>query len=58
LAYGRAPAQDEIRESVKYLADARAALKASALPADRQPRAALASLMHVLLSSDEFVFVD
>jgi hypothetical protein len=58
LAYGRAPAPDEIRESVKYLADARAALKESALPADRQPRAALASLMHVLLSSDEFVFVD
>ena len=58
LAYGRAPAPDEIRESVKYLAGARAALKESALPADRQPRAALASLMHVLLSSDEFVFVD
>jgi len=58
LAYGRAPAPEEIRESVKYLAAARAALKESALPADRQPRAALASLMHVLLSSDEFVFVD
>jgi hypothetical protein len=58
LAFGRAPAVDEVRECTKFLADARAELKHSSLAADRQPRAALASLMHVLLASDEFLFID
>jgi hypothetical protein len=58
LAFGRAPAPDEIRDCSKYLFDARAELKNSGVQGDRQPRAALASLMHVLLASDEFLFVD
>jgi hypothetical protein len=58
LAYGRAPAADEVRDCVKYLADARAELKNSGIAVDRQRRAALGSLMHVLLASDEFLFVD
>ena len=58
LLFGRAPAADEVRDCAKYLADARIEMKNSALAADRQPRAALASLMHVLLASDEFLFVD
>jgi hypothetical protein len=58
LVFGRAPSAEEIRDCVKYLVDARAELKNSGLAADRQPRAALASLMHVLLASDEFLFVD
>ena len=58
LAFGRAPAPAELQDCEQYLAKARAAFKTSGLPADRQPRAALASLMHVLLASDEFVFVD
>ena len=58
LAYGRAPAPAEIAECSKFLLDASAAMKKSNLPPDRQPRAALAGLMHVLLVSDEFVFVD
>jgi hypothetical protein len=58
LAFGRAPSADEVRDCTKYLADARAEMKNSGLAGDRQPRAALASLMHVLLASDEFLFVD
>jgi hypothetical protein len=58
LAFGRAPSPAELQDCEQYLAHARAAFKTSGLAADRQPRAALASLMHVLLASDEFVFVD
>jgi len=58
LLFGRAPAVDEVRDCVKYLEDARAELKNSTVAVDRQGRAALASLMHVLLASDEFLFVD
>jgi hypothetical protein len=58
LVYGRAPSGQEIRDCEQYLAQARVAFRDSGLAADRQPRAALASLMHVLLASDEFVFVD
>ena len=48
----------ELQDCEKYLSRARVAYKDSGLPADRQPRAVLASLMHVLLASVEFVFVD
>ncbi len=58
LVYGRAPSVTEIRDCEQYLELARVAYRDSGLAADRQPRAALASLMHVLLASDEFVFVD
>jgi hypothetical protein len=58
LAFGRAPTADEVRDCTKFLADARIEMKNSGLAPDRQPRAALASLMHVLLASDEFLFID
>ena len=58
LAFGRAPSPGELHECEQYLIHARADFKNSGLPPDRQPRAALASLMHVLFASDEFVFVD
>jgi len=58
LVYGRAPAPAEMVECSRFLTKATAELRNSSLPADRQPRAALASLMHVLLASDEFVFID
>ena len=58
LAFGRAPLPAELQDCEQYLSKARAAFKTSGLAADRQPRAALASLMHVLFASDEFVFVD
>ncbi len=58
LVYGRAPSPDEVLECQRYLLKAGAEYKKSGLPEDRQPRAALASLMHVFLASDEFIFVD
>ena len=58
LVYGRAASPAEIADGVRYLRDAAVELKASATPEDGRRRAALASFMHVLLSSDEFLFVD
>ncbi len=58
LVYGRAPTPEEIAQCERYLFQANLKFKKSGLPEDRQPRAALASLMHVLLASDEFIFVD
>jgi hypothetical protein len=58
LALGRTPTPAETAEGINYLAKARATLKDSGLPAERQPRAALASYLHVLMASDEFLFVD
>jgi len=58
LSFGRAPSPSELQECERYLAHAREAFKKSGVAPDRQPRAALASLMHVLFSSDEFIFVD
>jgi hypothetical protein len=47
----------EVREGSEYLARAKAALQ-DEVPAERKSRTALASLLRVLLSSDEFFFVD
>jgi hypothetical protein len=58
LALGRAPTAAETAEGIGYLAKARVTLRDSGLPAERQPRAALASYLHALVASDEFLFVD
>jgi hypothetical protein len=58
LALGRHAAPDEIAAGQSYLRDCREQLKEAGLPWDRQPRAALASYAHVLLNSNEFLFVD
>jgi hypothetical protein len=58
LLYGRVPSPTELLDCQNYLYRARIAFKDSGLPADRQPRSALASLMHSLLATDEFLFVD
>jgi hypothetical protein len=58
LAFGRAATAEEVSAGRAYLADARPALAEAGLPPDEQPRAALDSLMRVLLSSNEFLFVD
>ncbi|HTM48700.1 MAG TPA: PSD1 and planctomycete cytochrome C domain-containing protein [Bryobacteraceae bacterium] len=57
LALGRPATVAEVREGSEYLARAKAALK-DEVPAERKSRTALASLLRVLLSSDEFFFVD
>jgi hypothetical protein len=58
LALGRPATPAEVAEGISYIAKARVALKDSGIPADRMARAALASYGRVLLSSDEFFFVD
>jgi hypothetical protein len=58
LAYGRPPTKEELKIGVEYLAKVGEELRGTKIPADRQPRAALASYMRVLMSSNEFMFVD
>ncbi len=58
LAFGRPATAAEVRMGRNYLKVCLAALKETNLPADEQPRAALASYARVLFSSNEFVFVD
>jgi hypothetical protein len=58
LVYGRAPAPDEIRDARQFLTRGRESLAGSALAEDRTYREAWASLMRVLLSSNEFLSLD
>ncbi|WP_406693806.1 PSD1 and planctomycete cytochrome C domain-containing protein [Singulisphaera sp. Ch08] len=58
LAFGRPATADEIKLGRDYLLASREQMKEAGLPADRQPRAALASFARVLLSSNEFLYVD
>ena len=58
LAYGRLPTPEEVRDDQKYLVSARDALASSSMTEDRKYREAWASLMRVLLSSNEFLTLD
>jgi hypothetical protein len=58
LALGRHATPAEELEGSAYIEKARLALAGSGLPSERIPRSALASYLRVLLSSDEFFFVD
>jgi hypothetical protein len=58
LAFGRPATKEEVRTGESFLRECRAAMKETELPADRQPRAALASFARVLFSSNEFMYVD
>ncbi len=58
LLYGRAPSVDEVRDARQFLAAARGSLGATAVPEYKKNREALASLMRVLLSSNEFLTLD
>lgn len=58
LLYGRMPAPDEVRDARQFLLAARASLAGTAVPDDRKHREALASLMRVLLSTNEFLTLD
>jgi hypothetical protein len=58
LLYGRTPAPDELRDCHQFLAQARASLGNTAVPEDRKNREALAALMRVLISSNEFMTLD
>jgi hypothetical protein len=58
LAFGRPATAGEVAAGRAYLAEARPAQADAGVPPDQQPRTALDSLMRVLLSSNEFLFVD
>ncbi|MDQ3652647.1 MAG: DUF1553 domain-containing protein [Acidobacteriota bacterium] len=58
LVFGRPATLVEIRLGATYLRQIRAEMKNTGLPADQQGRAALASYARVLLSSNEFMFID
>ena len=58
LLYGRAPAPDEMRDCRAFLTQAHASLGGTAVPEDRKNREALAALMRVLMSDNEFVTLD
>jgi hypothetical protein len=58
LAFGRPATPSEIRDGIAYLQQSRRDMKEAQLPTDHQSRAALASYLRVLFSSNEFLFVD
>jgi Protein of unknown function (DUF1553) len=58
LAYGRSAGPAEIREAQQFLLQARLELQASGAPLDQLNRKALASYLRVVMSSNEFLYVD
>jgi len=58
LCFGRPPTPDEVQTGQQYIQACLAQLKQSKTPWDHQYRAALESYMRVLMSSNEFVFLD
>ncbi len=58
LCFSRRPTADEVQAGQQYLQAIVPKLKEAGVPRDQQVRAALASYMRVLMSSNEFLFVD
>jgi len=58
LAYGRAPRLEEIREAQNYLMRTRLELQASGATVDQLNQKSLASYLRVVLSSNEFLYLD
>lgn len=58
LAYGRAPRLEEIREAQNYLRQTRLELQAGGAPVDQLNQKSLASYLRVVMSSNEFLYVD
>jgi hypothetical protein len=58
LAFSRSPTDEERSLSMAFLQDARTVLQDAKQPADQAERAAWASWVRVLWSSNEFVFLD
>ena len=58
LAVGRHPNKEEVRIGQEYLQQCRERLKELNTPAEQWQRGALASYMRVLLSGNEFMFLD
>jgi hypothetical protein len=58
LCFARPAAEDEVAVGRQYLQSCREQLNSAGIPWDQQGRAALASYMRVLMSSNEFLYVD
>jgi hypothetical protein len=58
LAYGRSPRLEEIREAQNYLRQARLELQASGAPVEQLNQKSLASYLRVVMSSNEFLYLD
>ena len=58
LCFGRPASEDEVAMGTQYLQSCRERLNSASIPWDQQGRAALASYMRVLMSSNEFLYVD
>lgn len=54
----RPPTPEELRRSEAYLQEGSEKLKAAGVPVDQHPEKALASFVRVLLSSNEFIYVN
>ena len=58
LCFGRPPMQEEVDLGAQYLRTCAEQLNAAGVPWDQQQRAALASWARVLMSSNEFLYVN
>ncbi|MGH9751157.1 MAG: DUF1553 domain-containing protein, partial [Blastocatellia bacterium] len=58
LVYGRAAKPEEVREARQFLRRTRLELQAGGAPLDQLNRKALASYLRVMMSSNEFLYVD
>ena len=58
LCFGRPATEEEVALGVRFLQTCAEQLNSAGVPWDQQQRAALASYTRVLLSSNEFLYVD
>ena len=58
LAYGRSATPEEQKVGADYFSEAKNDLSGTEVPADMRNRAALSSYMRVLMSSNEFLYVE
>ncbi len=58
LALGRGAKPEEIKEGIDYIQQVKQELKNTNIPAEKLKRVALSSYFRVLLSSNEFLYVD
>jgi hypothetical protein len=58
LVYGRSPKLEEVREAEDYLQRTRLELQAANMPADQLDQKSLASYLRVVMSSNEFLYLD
>jgi hypothetical protein len=58
LAYARGASEGELAAGIEFLTQYAAGLQAAGVPADQQPAAAWAALARVVLTSNEFLYLD